>query len=294
MNNISIKNWIEAARPKTLFVSIAPVIMSVAFASKYIEIKWLPAIICLVFALMAQITSNFINDYSDGVKGSDKNRLGPERMVASGKITAKKMLNGTIFMIILSFVFGCTLLYWGGLILLPFGIVILLCALAYSAGPFPLSRHALGDLAVILFYGIAPTVLTFFIQTGFINCKIIAAGIAIGIVADNLLIVNNYRDAENDSENGKKTTVTLLGKKFMKLVYFCNPLIAIMLGYISLNNIVNPIIWSIAVMPFLVYSIILDIKFSKAKGLSFNKLIGLSSFEAVFFALTVVMVLILS
>jgi len=280
-------------RPKTLFVSIAPVIMSVAIASNYLKINLLPAVICLIFAVMAQIVSNFVNDYSDGISGSDKNRLGPERMVASGKISAKKMRNGTILMVIMSFFLGCTLLYWGGWILLPLGIVILLCALAYSAGPFPLSRHALGDVAVVLFYGVAPVILTFFIQTGFINYNIIVAGIAIGIVADNLLIVNNYRDVENDSMNGKKTTVTVLGKKFMKLIYFSNPLIAILLGYIFLNKLVNPIIWSIAIIPFLIYSTYLNIQFHKAKGLEFNKLLGKSSLEAVFFALTVVIVLIL-
>ena len=292
MKENKLKYWIEAARPKTLLVSMAPVIMSVALVSKYVKINCLPAIICLIFAVMAQIVSNFVNDYSDGVNGSDKNRLGPDRMVASGKISAKKMLRGTIFMVVLSFILGCTLMYWGGWILLPFGIAILLCALAYSAGPFPLSRHALGDVAVVLFYGVAPVVLTFYIQTGFINYNIIVAGIAAGIVADNLLIVNNYRDAESDYENGKKTTVTVFGKKFMKSIYFCNPLIAIILGYIFLNKLVNPIIWSIAIIPFVIYSTSLNIQFSKANGLSFNKLIGKSSFEAVLFALTVVVVII--
>ena len=283
MANIKFEYWILAARPKTLLVSMAPVVMSVAFASIYNKINWLPAIICLFFAIMAQVLSNFVNDYADGLKGADNERLGPQRMVASGLIPPQQMRKGIIIWGVLTFVLGCTLLIWGGWILLPFGIVILLCALAYSAGPFPLSRHALGDVAVVLFYGVAPVVLTFFIQTGFVNNQIFAAGLAIGIVANNLLIVNNYRDAEQDSKNEKKTTVTLFGKRFMKAVYFLNPIIAIALVYMVFEE--TPVFYYL--IPFLVYSIFVDIKFSKASGMELNKLIGMSSLEAIIFALSI-------
>ena len=292
MSNVLFKYWIQAARPKTLLVSIAPVMMSLAIASIYIKINWLPAIICLVFALMAQILSNFVNDYADGIKGADNERLGPQRMVASGLIAPKQMRSGIIIWSILTFVLGCTLLYWGGLVLLPFGMVILLCALAYSTGPFPLSRHALGDVAVILFYGITPVALTFFIQTGFVGWEIIIAGIAVGLVADNLLIVNNYRDVEEDVKYGKKTTVSLLGRPFMKTIFICNPLIAILLGFVFLRNIINPLTWLVAIIPFLAYSIFVSMKFVKAEGMEFNRLIGMSSLEAVLYAITIVIAII--
>ena len=287
MSEVKFKYWIQAARPKTLLVSLAPVVMSIAFASIYNEINWLPAGICIVFAVMAQILSNFVNDYSDGIKGADNERLGPQRVVAAGLISPAQMRRGIIVWGILTFVLGCTLLYWGGWILLPFGIVILLCALAYSAGPFPLSRHALGDVAVVLFYGIAPVVLTFFIQTGFVNNQIIIAGVAIGIVANNLLIVNNYRDAEQDAENGKKTTVTIFGKRIMKGVYFLNPIIATILMCLIFNTTVL-----FYLIPFLIYSIFVDIKFSKSSGTVLNKLIGMSSLEAIIFALSITLYLI--
>ena len=287
MSQVKFKYWIQAARPKTLLVSMAPVIMSIAIASIFNKINWLPAAICLVFAVMAQILSNFVNDYSDGINGADNERLGPQRVVASGLISPDKMRHGIIVWVILTFLLGCTLLYWGGWILLPFGIVILLCALAYSAGPFPLSRHALGDLAVVLFYGIAPMVLTFFIQTGFVNYQIIIAGISIGIVANNLLIVNNYRDAEQDARNGKQTTVTVFGKPLMKAVYFLNPLIAVVLMCMVFNTTVL-----IYLIPFLIYSLIVDIKFSKSSGTELNKLIGMSSLEAIIFALSITLFLI--
>ena len=284
MGKVSYKYWIKAARPKTLLVSIAPVIMSIAIAYLFDDIKWTAAVICLIFAVMAQILSNFANDYADGMKGADNQRLGPKRMVASGLISPQKMLRGIIIWSVLTFLVGCTLLYWGSWILLPFGIVILLCAFAYSAGPFPLSRHALGDVAVVLFYGIAPVVLTFFIQVGYVNYQIIIAGLAIGIIANNLLIVNNYRDAEQDAENGKKTTVTVLGKRFMRLVFYLNPIISIVLIYLVFENYI--LLYTF--IPFLVYSIFVSYRFAKAKGMEFNKLIAMSSFEAVLFALTVI------
>lgn len=293
MGDILIKYWIKAARPKTLPVSMAPVVMSVAFASIYVKINWLPAVICLVFAVMAQILSNFVNDYADGVKGLDTNRLGPQRMVASGIILPNEMRSGIIVMCVLSFILGCTLIYWGGWILLPFGFLILICALAYSTGPYPLSQKGFGDLAVVLFYGLVPVVLTFYIQTGFVNLRIIAAGLAIGFVVDNLLIVNNYRDADEDFKNGKKTTVGIFGKQVMKMVFFCNPLIAIVLGFLFFYKIINPLVWIMSVVPFLVYSIFVSIKFSKAKGMEFNKLIGMASLEAVIFALTVLFIVII-
>lgn len=282
MKKVLFKYWIQAARPKTLLVSMAPVVMSVAIAYLFVDINWMPAIICLIFAVMAQILSNFVNDYADGMKGSDNERLGPQRMVASGLISPQKMRSGIIFWCILTFLIGCTLLYYGGWILLPFGIVILLCALAYSAGPFPLSRHALGDVAVALFYGIVPVVLTFFIQTGFVNCQITIAGLAIGITANNLLIVNNYRDAEQDAKNGKQTTVTLCGKRFMKWIFYLNPIISIVLVYLVFENFI--ILYTF--IPFLAYCIFVSFKFAKAQGAEFNKLIGMASLESIVFALT--------
>ena len=288
MSEVKFKYWIQAARPKTLLVSMAPVIMSIAIASKYITIKWLPAVICLVFAVMAQVLSNFVNDYADGLKGADNERLGPQYMISSGLISQQQMRRGIIVWAILTFIVGCTLLYYGGWILLPFGIVIMLCAIAYSGGPFPLSRHALGDVAVLLFYGIAPVVLTFFIQTGFVDWQIIISGLAIGIVVDNLLIVNNYRDAENDAKNGKKTTVTLFGKTLMRYLFYLNPIIAIILIYLVFKN--NIIFWYF--IPFLIYSVFVSCKFAKAKGMEFNKLIGMAPLEAIIFALSITIYLI--
>ena len=284
MYNKKLKYCIKAARPQTLPVSIAPVVMSVAIAYLYADINWIAAVICLVFAVMAQILSNFANDYSDGIKGADYERLGPQRMVASGLIAPYKMRRGIVVWGVLTFIIGCTLLYWGGWILMPFGIVIMLCALGYSAGPFPLSRHALGDIAVILFYGIAPVALTFYIQVGYVNSQIIVAGLAVGVVVNNLLIVNNYRDVEQDEKNGKKTTVTIFGKRLMRYVFYLNPIISIVLIYLVFKNYIMLFYF----IPYIAYSIIVSVMFAKAKGVEFNKLIAMSSFESIVFVLTVI------
>ena len=284
MKKVPLKYWIQASRPKTLPVSMAAVILSVALAYLFAEIKWIAAAICLVFAVMAQILSNLANDYADGVKGADSERLGPQRMVASGRISPLKMSRGILIWAILTFLLGCTLLYWGGWILLPLGIVIMLCAIGYSAGPFPLSRHALGDIAVVLFYGIAPVVLTFFIQVGYVNWQIAIAGLSVGVVSDNLLIINNYRDAEQDSKNGKKTTVTMFGKRFMRYVFYLNPIISIVLIYLAFENFIILYYY----IPYLAYSIYVSLKFAKSEGEELNKLIAMASFEPVVFALTMI------
>lgn len=295
MGEVKFGYWVKAARPKTLPVSMAPVVMAVAFSALFTSVSWLPAAICLAFAVMAQVLSNLVNDYADGLKGSDNDRLGPQRMVASGLIPEKTMLRGIIVWSILTFIVGCTLLLWGGWILLPFGLVIMLCAWAYSSGPYPLSRHALGDLAVVLFYGIAPVVLTFFIQTGLVNHKIIIAGLAVGLVADKLLIVNNYRDVDQDLSNGKKTTVGIFGKQVMGTAYCLITAMAVALGFIFMHGIISAWIWLISVVPYLIYALRVNSKFMslKDKGTGINKLIGLSSLEAIIFALTVTIVIIL-
>lgn len=288
MGKVELKYWFKAARPKTLMVSAASVVMSVAFASFYGKIQWLPALICLVFAVLAQVLSNLVNDYSDGVKGVDPNRIGPAYMVASGFITPKQMRGAITLVAILAFLIGCTLMFWGGWRLLPIGIVILLCAFGYSAGPYPLSEHGLGDLAVLLFYGLIPAVFTFYFQTGFVNYNIVLAGLSIGMVVNNLLILNNIRDVENDLLKGKKTTVGIFGKRTMTLVYYLNPVIAIALGFVFMYGLYPLWGWAIVIVPFAVYSSLLSYTFAKARGVVYNKLMGWTSLEAMLYALTVV------
>ncbi len=290
----NIKKWFEIVRAKTLLVSMASVIMAVALAFEKGGNQWLPAILCLLFAMLAQATSNVANDYADYKTGCDnENSLGPDRKLVSGEVTIKSIINAIIILASLCFIIGFSLIYWGGWILLPFGLLIMLVAFCYSMGPFPLAYKALGDVAVILFFGIVPITFTYYILTKEINWEIITAGIAMGLVVDELLIVNNVRDEKEDILHNKRTTVGIFGSKFMKKVFLLNPLIACGLGFYFMKGICDYKIWAIAIIPMITYSISVYIKLEKYKGKQLNELLGKSSLEAIIFALTVLIVTLL-
>lgn len=287
----SIKKWFFAIRPYSFFVSISTVVMSAAIAFNEGHIKWLPAILCLLFALLAQTTSNLVNDYADFNTGCDnENSLGKDRKLVSGEITPKAMRIAISIAATLCLLVGLPLIYWGGWILLPFGLLIIAAAFCYSMGPIPLSYNALGDIAVVLFFGIIPVTFTYYILTKEINWEIIAAGFAMGLVVDELLIVNNIRDEEEDKLYNKVTTVGIFGSRFMKTVFLFNPLIACLLGYYFMRNICDAHIWTLAVIPLLTYSYSLYRKLGKYQGKQLNSLLGKASLEAIIFALTILII----
>ena len=287
----SIKKWFYAIRPYSFFVSMATVVMSAAIAFNEGYIQWLPAILCLVFAVMAQITSNLVNDYADFKTGSDnENSMGKDRKLVTGEITPKQMLIAITISAILCLLVGLPLIFWGGWILLPFGLLIIAAAFCYSLGPLPLSYKALGDVAVILFFGIIPVTFTYFILTKKITLEIVSAGFAMGLVVDELLIVNNVRDVEEDKLHNKITTAVLFGKEFMMKAFILNPLIACALGFYFLRDVCDYKVWAIAIIPMIIYSINLYIKLRKFEGKQLNALLGKASFEAILFAVMVVAV----
>ena len=287
----SIKKWFYAIRPYSFFVSMATVVMSAAIAFNEGYIQWLPAILCLVFAVMAQITSNLVNDYADFKTGSDnENSMGKDRKLVTGEITPKQMLIAITISAILCLLVGLPLIFWGGWILLPFGLLIIAAAFCYSLGPLPLSYKALGDVAVILFFGIIPVTFTYFILTKKITLEIVSAGFAMGLVVDELLIVNNVRDVEEDKLHNKITTAVLFGKEFMMKAFILNPLIACALGFYFLKDVCDYRVWAIAIIPMIIYSINLYIKLRKFEGKQLNALLGKASFEAILFAVMVVAV----
>lgn len=287
----NIKKWFDIIRARTLPVSMASVIMAVALAFEKGENNWLPAILCLLFAMLAQATSNVANDYADYKTGCDnENSLGPDRKLVSGEVSIKTITKAIIILASVCFIIGFSLIYWGGWILLPFGFLIIAAVFFYSMGPFPLSYKALGDVAVLLFYGIIPVTFTYYILTKEISWEIITAGIAMGLIVDELLIVNNVRDEKEDALHNKITTVGLFGSNFMKKVFLFNPLIACGLGFYFMKNICDYKVWAIAIIPIVIYSINLYIKLEKYEGKQLNQLLGKASFEAIIFALTIVVV----
>lgn len=215
-----MNKWIEAARLRTLPVSVAGVICACGYALLYDTFQWLPALLCLVFALLCQVASNFANEYYDYRAGRDsKGRSGPRRGVTEGDISPAAMKRATFATLAVAAVVGLSLTYWGGLWLVGLGALIGIGALAYSAGPWPLSTHCMGELAVIAFFGLVPVNFTYYVMAGGWNVDVLLASIAIGLLGANVLIVNNVRDIPDDRAVGKHTLATVFGARVMAWVY---------------------------------------------------------------------------
>jgi len=216
--------WLLATRPKTLPAAAIPVGLGTALAVQAEVFQGWPALLCLGFALLVQIATNFANDYFDFVQGADTEaRIGPTRAVAAGLITPRAMAGATGLTLLAAFAVGLLLLPYGGWWLIPVGVVCLLCAVAYTGGPFPLGYHGLGDVFVFLFFGLVATMLTFYLQAGdwwvptngrdYLLPALLVALVP-GALATNLIVVNNLRDRETDAEAGKRTLAVRLGRTF--------------------------------------------------------------------------------
>lgn len=204
-----------ASRPKTLPAAAAPVLVGSAMAHYLDRVDWLPAGICLVFALLIQIGTNFANDYFDFKKGADTaERLGPIRAVAAGLIKPETMKYATAAIFALAFCVGLALITYGGCWLLVVGITSVLCGYAYTAGPFPLAYVGLGDLFVMLFFGVVAVCCTFLVQTGYFTWEVFLISTVIGGLITNLLVINNIRDIETDRVANKRTLAVRFGRTF--------------------------------------------------------------------------------
>jgi len=243
----SPKAWLLAARPKMLAAGSVPVLVASGLAAHFDQFKLIPAILCLLFALLAQIASNFSNDYFDFVKKTDDEyRLGPARAVSSGWIDPKKMLYGTFVVIALACFLGLGLIYYGGWEMILVGVICVVSLLAYTAGPWPLAYHGLGDLFVLVFFGFVAVVFSFYVQTQTFHLLAFVAGAVVGLAAVNILIINNYRDRDTDKKSNKNTTIVIFGENFGKWGYLINGIIACLLCLFFLREAV----WA-AILPFL-------------------------------------------
>lgn len=228
-----MKEWIEAMRLRTLPVSISGVLAGIACAIMQGCFSLVPALLCLFFAILAQIASNFGNEYYDYKNGLDKKgREGFRRGVTEGDITPKAMRNATFGTLAAAAATGCLMLFYGEWWLIPVGIGIVLFALAYSAGPYPLSHHGLGDVAVVAFFGVVPVTFTCLLQQGSWDGLELSfpISVAVGLLAANVLVVNNYRDMDDDMAVGKRTTVVIFGRKAMGWYYLISGILAMALA----------------------------------------------------------------
>ena len=224
----SIKAWILAARPKTLAAAATPVLLGCALAYTDGAFQWIPALLCFLFAFSMQIDANFINDYYDFLKGSDReDRLGPERACAQGWITLSAMKKGMIITTLLSCVWGLLLLNYCGLEMIPVGMLCVLFAFLYTAGPYPLAYHGWGDVLVIVFFGFVPVGCTYYTMAHDWTWNVTIACAACGLVSDLLLMLNNYRDREQDKISGKRTLVVRFGEPAGRWAYLILGILAV-------------------------------------------------------------------
>ena len=223
----TIQIWLEATRPKTLPAAVAPVLLGTAMAHSDGQLHLLPAAICLVFALLVQIGTNFANDYLDGIKGTDTDvRLGPRRAVAAGLVSASTMKWAAIGILAFAFCLGLSLIHFGGWCLLAVGLSSVLCAWFYTGGPYPLAYNGMGDVFVVLFFGLIAVGCTYFVQALQITVDVLLLGLACGLVTNNILVVNNYRDLEEDILASKRTLVVMMGRRFAQIQYLGSTVLA--------------------------------------------------------------------
>lgn len=293
-----IKIWLECFRLRTLPVSLSGVIIAIGLAVWHGHFKWVPAVLCLAFAVMAQIVSNTANEYFDYLQGADKpGRVGPRRGVTEGDIKPTTLRNVTFGLLALACAVGCCLIPYGGWWLLPVGIIIALAALAYSTGPYPLSYHGLGELTVFIFFGLVPVNLTYYVQALRIDPLVVMASITIGLLGVNVLLVNNYRDVEDDREAGKRTSVVIFGRAPAALAYLINGyagmgMLSVLWVMIVLGKVMP--LW-VLVIPviYLVLHTATWYKLTHREGSALNPLLGETARNMLIFTLLMTIILII-
>lgn len=238
MDKQVVKMWVETARPKTLPLAAASIIMGAALAYWDHKFSWQISLLCLITTLLLQILSNFANDYGDHQKGSDTaERIGPLRGIQHGVISAQQLKKGLIAVILASLFFGFLLIgiaYQSYADLLAFSLLgglAIIAAITYTVGAKPYGYMGLGDISVLLFFGILGVCGTYYLQTHQLNLMIFLPALATGLFATAVLNINNLRDIEQDKKAGKNTLAVRLGAKNGR-IYHCTLLAVGALCYV--------------------------------------------------------------
>ena len=235
MKTNSLKAWFLAARPKTLTGAAVPVMIGVSLA--WVDAKqygddtfqWLAAVLCFLFAFVMQIDANFINDFFDFANGTDdiETRLGPRRACAQGWVTLDAMKRAIAITTCLACVIGLPLVWFGGLEMILIGMICVIFCFLYTTH---FSYIGLGDLLVLVFFGIVPVCISYYLHLHTVTWQVFLASIACGMVIDALLIVNNFRDRDQDREAGKNTIIVRLGAESGLQLYLAVGIGAMILG----------------------------------------------------------------
>ena len=233
----SLKAWLLAARPKTLTGAAVPVMIGLALAwadaRLYAEgtFSWVAAVLCLLFAFIMQIDANFINDFVDYARGTDdrETRLGPERACTQGWVSIDRMKHVIAATTCLACLTGLPLVWYGGLEMLLIGLLCVVFCFLYTTH---LSYLGLGDVLVLVFFGLVPVSITYYVQLHTFTAEVIVASLACGLVIDALLLVNNFRDRDTDRVAGKQTLVVHIGPQAALWLYLGVGVAACLMGFI--------------------------------------------------------------
>lgn len=286
----STQAWILASRPKTLTGAAVPVCiaLSLAYLDRGCTLNLMPALLCLLFAFCMQINANLINDYFDYTQGIDReDRLGPERACSQGWITQEAMKKGIAVTILIAILIGLPLIIWGGWQMICVGLACILFSFLYTT---LLSRRALGDVLVLLFFGIVPVCITYYIQTGNITLNAFLLSLGCGFATDNLLIVNNFRDRETDARHGKVTLVTLLGERSSTMLYVFFAIIANGLAFCTIPDTPGLVSVMARILPWVYFVATLKVWGNMRKirrGRELNKVLGQTSLTIMLYGIVV-------
>lgn len=211
--------WLLAARLRTLPASISPVIVGTALALREGKFDPLIFVVTLGAAVLLQVGANYANDVFDYLKGADRVRQGPLRVTQSGLLTPRQMLMGTAIVFGLAALIGMYLVLIGGWPILLIGVLSILCAVAYTAGPFPLAYRGLGDLFAFVFFGVVAVMGTYYLQSGQFTLVSFIASLPNALFATAIIVVNNLRDLDSDREAGKRTLAVRIGDRATRIEY---------------------------------------------------------------------------
>lgn len=229
----SLRPWVLAARPATLWASVAPVLVGGGLAAGDDVFRWDAFVVTLASAVLINIGVNFANDASDARRGVDNAaRIGPQRAVASGLITERRMWAGVAVAFGLAAAGGIYLTWIAGWLVVAIGVTSLIAALAYTGGPAPYGYRGWGEVSVFVFFGLAATVGSRYVHDGTAPIDAWLLAIPVGMLATAILVVNNIRDIATDRQAGKHTLAVVLGRRrtralFTALLYGAFALIAV-------------------------------------------------------------------
>jgi 1,4-dihydroxy-2-naphthoate octaprenyltransferase len=204
--------WIEGARPRTLPAAVSPVVAGTALAVFVDSAVWWKAALALIVALALQVAVNYANDYSDGIKGTDDNRVGPVRLVGSGLATPRQVKRAAFLSFAVAAVAGAALAATTSWWLLAVGAVAILAAWFYTGGSRPYGYQGLGEVSVFVFFGLVAVLGTVYVQTESIDFAAVMTAAGIGCLACAILVANNLRDIPTDTVAGKRTLAVVMGE----------------------------------------------------------------------------------